>query len=96
MKYPYGDRFPHCEVYGWMYYTGTHRGGYHPHDTRHEMGFRSTWDRQRSDSAALVYSTITQSLLPRPKTSGEYISSALAGGTMNVPGVVARATYVYW
>jgi hypothetical protein len=44
----------------------------------------------------LVYSTITQSLLLRPKTSGEYISSALAGGTTKVPGVVARATYVYW
>ena len=37
------------------------------------------------------YFTITQSLPLRPKTSGEYISSALAGGTMNVPGVVARA-----
>jgi len=36
-------------------------------------------------------STITQSLPLRPKTSGEYISSALAGGTMNMPGVVARA-----
>jgi hypothetical protein len=35
--------------------------------------------------------TITQSLPLRPKTSGEYISSALAGGTMKVPGVVARA-----
>jgi hypothetical protein len=42
------------------------------------------------------YSTITQSLLPRPKTSGAYISSALAGGTTKVPGVVARATYEYW
>ena len=37
------------------------------------------------------YLMITQSLPLRPKTSGEYISSALAGGTMNVPGVVARA-----
>jgi hypothetical protein len=46
--------------------------------------------------ANLAYSTITQSLLLRPKTSGEYISSTLAGGTTNVPGVVARATYEYW
>lgn len=38
------------------------------------------------------YSTITQSLALRPNTSGEYISSALAGGTTKVPGVVARAT----
>ena len=36
-------------------------------------------------------STTTQSLPLRPKTSGEYISSAFAGGTMKVPGVVARA-----
>ena len=28
-----------------------------------------------------IYSTITQSLELRPNTSGEYISSALAGGT---------------
>ena len=41
---------------------------------------------------ATGYSTITLSLLLRPKTSGEYISSALAGGTTKVPGVVARAT----
>ncbi len=39
-----------------------------------------------------LYSTIIQSLPLRPKTSGEYISSALAGGTTKVPGVVARAT----
>ena len=37
------------------------------------------------------YLIITQSLLLRPNTSGEYISSALVGGTTNVPGVVARA-----
>ena len=37
------------------------------------------------------YSTINQSLALRPKTSGEYISSALAGGTTKRPGVVARA-----
>src|SRR5213079_1800672 len=30
----------------------------------------------------------------RPCTAGLYISSACAGGRMNVPGVVARATYV--
>ena len=41
---------------------------------------------------SLSYSTITQSLAPRPKTSGEYISSALVGGAMKRPGVVARAT----
>ena len=43
----------------------------------------------------VYYSTITQSLPLRPNTSGEYISSALAGGTTNLPGVVARAMYVY-
>ena len=37
------------------------------------------------------HSTITRSLPLRPNTSGVYISSALAGGTMNSPGVVARA-----
>ena len=31
----------------------------------------------------------------RPNVSGEYISSALVGGTTNEPGVVARATYEY-
>ena len=40
------------------------------------------------------YSTITVSLPVRPNTSGEYISSACAGGTTYVPGVVARAVYV--
>ena len=40
------------------------------------------------------YSTITQSDPLRPNTSGEYISSARAGGTTYVPGVVARAVYV--
>src|SRR4051812_38898896 len=30
----------------------------------------------------------------RPFTAGLYISSACAGGRTNVPGVVARATYV--
>lgn len=39
------------------------------------------------------YSIITKSLALRPKTSGEYISSALVGGTTNSPGVVARAMY---
>ncbi len=51
------------------------------------------WKTERYD---LAYSTITQSLLLRPKTSGEYISSALVGGTTKIPGVVARATYEYW
>jgi hypothetical protein len=37
------------------------------------------------------YCTTTLSEALRPKVSGEYISSALAGGTTNVPGVVARA-----
>ena len=32
-------------------------------------------------SPFLSYSTTTRSLPVRPKTSGEYISSALAGGT---------------
>ena len=38
------------------------------------------------------YSTITRSLALLPKVSGWYISSALAGGTTKLPGVVARAT----
>lgn len=38
-----------------------------------------------------AHSTITRSLPLRPKVSGAYISSALAGGTTNTPGVVARA-----
>ena len=44
--------------------------------------------------ACAAYSTITVSLPVRPNTSGEYISSACAGGTTYVPGVVARAVYV--
>jgi hypothetical protein len=39
-----------------------------------------------------TYSTITRSVAPRPKVSGWYISSAVVGGTMYSPGVVARAT----
>ena len=50
---------------------------------------------EHHEHCGFSYSTITQSLPLRPKTSGEYISSALAGGTTNVPGVVARATYEY-
>ena len=38
------------------------------------------------------YSTRTRSLPLRPNVSGEYISSALAGGTTKFPGVVARQT----
>ncbi len=38
------------------------------------------------------YSTTRTSLALRPKVSGEYISSAFAGGTMKRPGVVARVT----
>lgn len=37
------------------------------------------------------YLIITRSLPLRPNTSGVYISSALAGGTTNSPGVVALA-----
>ena len=39
-----------------------------------------------------IYSTTTRSPPERPKVSGVYISSALAGGTTKSPGVVARAT----
>jgi len=53
---------------------------------------RSFAASEKTKGAGQDYSTITTSLPLRPKTSGEYISSALAGGTMNVPGVVARAT----
>src|SRR5262245_61896067 len=39
---------------------------------------------------------VTMKVLPpvRPFTAGLYISSACAGGTTNVPAVVARARYV--
>ncbi|MGD9092770.1 MAG: hypothetical protein PVF74_07965, partial [Anaerolineales bacterium] len=40
------------------------------------------------------YSTITQSLLLRLNTSGEYISYALVGGTTNVPGVLALYNFL--
>lgn len=40
---------------------------------------------------AIGYSTNTRSPALRPKVSGMYISSALAGGTTKLPGVVARA-----
>lgn len=39
-----------------------------------------------------AHSTTTISPAERPKVSGEYISSALAGGATNRPGVVASAT----
>jgi hypothetical protein len=45
--------------------------------------------------SSIRYSTLTRSALLRPKVSGEYISSALAGGVTKLPGVVARATYLY-
>lgn len=38
------------------------------------------------------YSTFTKSVPVRPNVSSWYISWALAGGTTNWPGVVARAT----
>src|SRR5262249_9512205 len=41
------------------------------------------------------HSTMRRSPAPRPNTSGLYISSAFGGGTTKLPGVVARATYVY-
>ena len=41
-----------------------------------------------------VYLTVIV-CLATPKVSGAYISSALAGGTTNVPGVVARAMVVF-
>lgn len=43
--------------------------------------------------ARTAYSTTTRSVPLRPKVSGWYISSALAGGTTKLPGVVARAMY---
>ena len=49
--------------------------------------------RRNSSESAAAYSTITRSVPPRPNVSGMYISSARGGGTTNVPGVVARATY---
>ncbi len=39
----------------------------------------------------LLSFTTTKSLPLLPNTSGEYNSSALAGGATNVPGVAARA-----
>ena len=44
------------------------------------------------ETVSRIHLTTTISLLLRPNTSGEYISSALAGGTTKVPGVVALAT----
>ena len=41
--------------------------------------------------ACASYSMTTRSVAPRPNTSGEYISSALGGLAVKVPGVVARA-----
>jgi len=41
----------------------------------------------------MFYSITTKSLELRPNTSGEYISSALAGGTTNSPGVVDGEMY---
>lgn len=51
-------------------------------------------ERPTPNPQSPLYSTTTRSVPLLPKTSGEYISSAFVGGTINVPGVVARATYV--
>src|SRR5262249_26010481 len=48
---------------------------------------------EREGVEAPLHSTTTLSPPLRPNVSGLYISSALVGGTTNVPGVVARATY---
>ena len=60
----------------------------HPHRARRRPVGVSVALRPR------VYWMIMRSVPVRPKTSGEYISSALAGGTTNSPGVVAVASYV--
>jgi hypothetical protein len=49
-------------------------------------------EARRADLQAVGHSTMSLSPGPRPKVSGEYISSALGGGTTKMPGVVARAT----
>ena len=43
------------------------------------------------DGSSTASQTMTRAVALRPKTSGENDSSARAGGTTNVPGVVARA-----
>ena len=57
-----------------------------------QLGARFTVHDSRFTSPS--HSMRTRSVGPRPKVSGAYISSALVGGTMNRPGVVARAKYV--
>ncbi len=56
------------------------------------LGDSALIQRKHESDATGRYSMTTRSLGPRPKVSGSYISSALAGGTTKVPGVVARAT----
>jgi hypothetical protein len=74
------------------------KSGLHPFRVERTAGVHkprrlASFPYRKSVVLSLVnYSTMTMSPPLRPKTSGEYISSALAGGTTNVPGVVARAT----
>src|SRR5882724_1605267 len=59
-------------------------------------GDRATGNRQGPAASTHGFRSVTVKTPPslRPCTAGLYISSACAGGRTNVPGVVARATYV--
>src|SRR5258705_11347294 len=59
-------------------------------------GDRATGNRQSPSGSTHGFRSVTVKTPPslRPCTAGLYISSACAGGRTNVPGVVARATYV--
>ncbi len=59
-----------------------------PRDVERREGARGALQRARQFAG----STMTMSVAPRPKVSGSYISSALAGPATKRPGVVARAT----
>ena len=81
----------HCSlrIGYWKQLTSRRYSGHWPGGSHHEtvsMLPVGWFDR------TVCYSTTTLSDAERPKVSGEYISSALVGGTTKWPGVVARAT----
>ena len=63
------------------------RGRPEEHDPRRQ--------EKEGDPGGFLHGAFTSTVIApeRPKTSGTYISSALVGGTTNVPNVVARARY---
>jgi len=58
-------------------------------------GRASPPDGRTPDAAGATSVTSNAPPSPRPQTSGKYCSYEVAGGTLNAPGVVARAKYVY-